>query len=297
MWGWLVLAAALAAAPAATPPVKKVLIFAVDGCRPDALRKARTPTLNALVEDGSASFDVRTTQYSDSGPGWSTVLGGIWAGKHRVFDNTFVGNNLARFPPLFARLRQKVPGARSALLTSWAPMREHLAAGTYRADLITTPDPEDYALQDELVTERAVQLLASEDPAVLLVYFINVDETGHARGFSQDNRRYITAIEKVDQQIATVLAALRRRATYAAEDWLIITTTDHGGTGRGHGQDIPEHTTTFLIVSGASARKGPATRPVAAVDVAATALAHLLGGAANLVPGWGLDGRVFGLME
>jgi hypothetical protein len=92
-----------------------------------------------------------------------------------------------------------------------------------------------------------------------------------------------------------VLGALRRRPSYRDEDWLIITTTDHGGTGSAHGSDIPLHTTTFLFVSGPSARRGRASEPAFAVDVAATALAHLLGGAEMLSPAWSLDGRVFGL--
>ena len=43
---------------------------------------------------------------------------------------------------------------------------------------------------------------------------------------------------------------------YAREDWLIIVSTDHGGKDKGHGQDIPECRTIFLIVSGKSAVRG-----------------------------------------
>jgi hypothetical protein len=299
-WRTVVTAAVLASAGLAAPelaaaPVKKVLILGIDGCRPDALRKANTPNLDALVADGYSTFNARTCRHSHSGPAWSSILAGIWEEKHLILDNTFRPKDLIRYPPLFVRLKEKMPAARSAIIVDWPPLREHLSAGTYRADLITTPNSRDFPAQDAMVTARAVQFLGTEDPDVLFVYWVNVDETGHASGFSPDNANYIAAIENVDGQVGMVLGALRRRPTFADEDWLIITTTDHGGTERAHGRDIPEHTTIFLFVSGPSARKGTATESAAAVDVAATALAHMLGGPSAVAPSWGLDGRVFGL--
>jgi hypothetical protein len=290
-----VLLATFVPAAARAAPAKKVLILAIDGCRPDALVKARTPNLDALVSDGYSTFEARTCRHSRSGPGWSSILGGVWEEKHLVQDNSFSPQNLSKYPPLFVRLKERRPDAKSAMIVDWAPLRQHLSAGTYRADLLTTPNSRDFPAQDALVTKRAVDFLATESPDVLFVYWVNVDETGHATGFSPDSPPYIAAIEKVDEQVGAVLGALRRRPSYRDEDWLIITTTDHGGTGSAHGSDIPLHTTTFLFVSGPSARRGRASEPAFAVDVAATALAHLLGGAEMLSPAWSLDGRVFGL--
>jgi hypothetical protein len=73
----------------------------------------------------------------------------------------------------------------------------------------------------------------------------------------------------------------------------VIVSTDHGRTPQGgHGGDSPEETNIFITVSGPSAARGALPDGAGIVDVAATALTHLLGG---VDPDWDLDGRPVGL--
>lgn len=78
-------------------PSKKVLIIGIDGCRFDALQSADTPQLDQLIADGCYDPDCHIVgeryQGNDtiSGPGWSSILTGVWADKHGVNDNTFKG--------------------------------------------------------------------------------------------------------------------------------------------------------------------------------------------------------------
>lgn len=44
-----------------------------------------------------------------------------------------------------------------------------------------------------------------------------------------------------------IIASIEARKTYAAEDWLILITTDHGGVGGGHGGSSFEERMTFII--------------------------------------------------
>src|SRR5436190_5093014 len=74
------------------PKTKKVLFIGLDGTRFDAIEKAKTPNLHALMNEGIYSdtcliLDDRY-QKSDtvSGPGWSSILTGVWADKHGVHD-------------------------------------------------------------------------------------------------------------------------------------------------------------------------------------------------------------------
>ena len=64
-----------------------------------------------------------------------------------------------------------------------------------------------------------------------------------------------------------------------------------GGKAR-HGDDIPEHRTVFLIVSGHSAASGPIEPPPVVVDVPQTVFTHL---AVDIDPAWDWDGRPVGL--
>ena len=76
------------------------------------------------------------------------------------------------------------------------------------------------------------------------------------------------------------------------EDWLIIVTTDHGGSEKGHGKDIPEHRTIFVLLDGSDVRKDALDGGVTIMDVGATALTHL---GVPLDPTWNLDGHAIGL--
>jgi len=109
----------------------------------------------------------------------------------------------------------------------------------------------------------------------MFVHLDNVDHIGHSTGFSLDNPEYIEAIELQDKNVGRILSGLKHRKNFKNENWLILLSTDHGGSGTKHGKNIPEHTTIFFIANGKNVPKGELKTPVNVVDVAATALHHL----------------------
>jgi arylsulfatase A-like enzyme len=290
------------AAPlAGDAPRRKVLIIGIDGCRWDAVQAAKTPNLARLASEGTLAVNTDVLGPRDhaadtvSGPGWSSVLTGVWPDKHGVRDNSFRGANYGRYPHFFQRLKAARPRARTASLESWGAIHRRIVRSA-DLSLILCGDNEDFAAGDEHVTQRAKQLLAADDPDAMLVYLGNVDATGHSDGFHPSVVSYRQAIENADRQIGEVLAALEARPSYAHEDWLILVCTDHGGLGTNHeaGHNSPEVRRVFLIVSGPSARRGVVEEPTYLVDVVATALAHLN---VPVDPAWELDGREIGLRE
>jgi hypothetical protein len=74
----------------------------------------------------------------------------------------------------------------------------------------------------------------------------------------------------------------------------VIVSTDHGGFGKDHGggHANPAIMNGFLIVSGATAKRGKLAEQTEIVDVVATALTHL---GVKINPKWELDGRAVGL--
>ena len=72
-----------------TEAAKKVLIVGIDGCRPDALRAARTPAMDALWQEGAYSFSAQTDERTVSGPCWTSILTGVWPEKHGVLSNDY----------------------------------------------------------------------------------------------------------------------------------------------------------------------------------------------------------------
>jgi len=127
-----------------------------------------------------------------------------------------------------------------------------------------------------------------------MVYFGSVDESGHKVGFHPSVNLYVAAIEVVDGQVGQLLKAIDSRPSRAAENWLILVSTDHGGKGTGHGDGhkVPEICTVFLIVSGPAAQQGKIEKQTYLVDLPVTALVHL---GVKIDPAWKLDGQAVGL--
>ncbi len=260
---------------------KKVLVLGLDGVRPDALLAARTPVIDRLIEAGAHSLVAQTGAVPLSGPGWSSALCGVWADKHGVVDNSYEGKRFDQYPTFLARMQRA--GLTVAALVGWDRIQEHLDGDFENA----------HSDDDHFLSQKACALLRQGGPDALFMHFDWPDLAGHEHGFHPDVPGYIDSIEACDRHIAPILATIDARPTRADEDWLIITTTDHGGSDKDHGIDIPSHRTIFVILNGDMVAKGPLTPAPDIVDVGATALFHMLGPAD---PGWDLDGRVIGLL-
>lgn len=302
----LVFAATATGADAAPPErAKKVLIIGIDGVRVDALEQARTPVMDGLARDGVLADNVRIQgdryhgSNTVSGPGWSSILTGVWADKHGVDDNTFKSPRLDRFPHVFARIKAADPGAETISLVSWTPIDTHIVVAADISRVIAGPraesaQPAAIALAeaglDSAMREAAAALLESRDPAAMFVYFHQADAAGHTIGFDPRVRQYIRAIENIDGEIGGLVEAIRNRQTYDGEDWLILITTDHGGVGRRHGgrHGDPRVERSFVIANSSEMNGRRLAGQVDIVDVVPTVLHHL---GIPVDPGWQLDGQ------
>jgi len=306
-FGRAILLVALAVVPGATQaqevvrpsfPHGRVLFIGIDGCRFDAIEEAETPNLDRLMAKGCYSDTTRILgeryRRSDtvSGPGWSSLLTGVWADKHGVDTNRFWKTKFDRFPHFFARLKEAYPKASTVSIASWPPIGDKIVAA---ADFNRQPtDEKRYVPGDLEATNVACEVLRGGDPAAMFVYFGQVDEHGHEYGFSPKVEEYVAAIERVDGHVGRILETLEKRAEYAEENWLVIVSTDHGGFGKDHGggHANPQITNGFLIVSGATTERGKLEGSTEIVDIVTTALVHM---GVTIDPKWELDGRVVGL--
>lgn len=271
-------------------PLKKVLIIGIDGLRPDAIPAAITPNLDELIENGCYTPDARTGEITVSGPGWSSMLTGVWMDKHGVRDNEFTGSRFDKYPHFFARLKEKFPQAYTAHIADWKPIDEKIL-GAVGADFRFYHDYSDDG--DEKSVAAAVDLLLRHDPDVVFIYLADLDVAGHEHGFHPNSRGYRAELQQIDIQVGRIIAALERRAAFSTEEWLIIVSSDHGGTIDGsHGRDIPQHRKIPLIVSGPAAVRGRLHTTANIVDIPAIALTHL---GVEIEQEWGLDGRPVGL--
>lgn len=264
---------------------KKVLIIAIDGCRPDALLVASTPNIDRLWHEGAFSFLAVTDKITVSGPSFTSMLTGVWHEKHNVVSNDYEKPNVKEYPHFFHRVKAHRAELVTASTVWWQEIH-----------LILQPGDADHLgviMDDNVVAKDAINTLDKKDPDVLFVHFNDVDAAGHNHGFSPQLSEYLAAIESADHRVGRILQAMRKRESYEQEDWLVMVTTDHGGLkSKSHDSGTPQEHTVFIIAHGPSVMPGEIEGRPGVVDVAATAMVHL---GIPIEKEWRFDGRAIGL--
>ncbi|WP_263143751.1 hemopexin repeat-containing protein [Pseudomonas sp. RIT-PI-AD] len=258
----------------------KVLFFGIDGFKADAIPAAGMVNLERLIASGVYTDGGWAPDTSVSGPGWSTLFMGVERDKHGVRDNSFAGQNYARYPHFLSLIEQRKPQLVTAYAYNWAPLYQQMRP---QADLrFDGPEADD----GKLIAQAEDWLRNRADLDVLSTYYYGVDEAGHSHGFHSDTPQYLQAMGRADAALGRLLQAIRARPGYAQENWLVVVTTDHGGTGTGHGADRPEHRKVAMVMSGAgipALGRNALAEPLRQVDVLPTLFEHLG------VPTQGLD--------
>jgi len=292
----LALSSFAAGCTGAEPMTPKVLVIGIDGVRPDVLAEVPTPNLDALASDGTFTDRARTGLPSVSGPGWSSMLTGVWPEKHGVTDNGFDGKRYDLYPDFLTRVESVRPELETFAVADWLPLVEAEDGMPTIGNGIDAKHVIDgyeigWDVADSIGAASAVERLRIGDPAALFVYLGNPDEVSHETGAI--GGEYRAALALADRHVGWLREAVRRRPTYDREDWLILVSTDHGRLPDGdHGGDTDEERTIFYIASGPSTIQGAPDGQVHIVDVAVTALTHL---GIPIDPSWRLDGRSVGL--
>jgi predicted AlkP superfamily pyrophosphatase or phosphodiesterase len=212
---------------------RKVLFIGLDGCRTDALLAAGSPAFNSLMEQGYVNLHCDRGPYTESAPGWSTLLHGVYPEKHGVTTNDLTNLNYRNYFDLFFYMRQFNPGFSLAEVSNWD-------------DFLRLTTSEDYALRvtsDAEVRTKALFLLTHCVPDVLLLHFDAIDEAGHSSGFTPLNPHYMFAIRQTGVYVSEIMELIHAREQTYGEEWMVMVVTDHGGSGRGHyGQNQVEAT-------------------------------------------------------
>ncbi len=262
------------------PNSKHVIIFGIDGCRSDALLQAKTPHIDRLISEGAFAPAAQTGVITISGPGWSHLLTGVWGDKHGVTDNSFEGANYDKYPHLFQRLKEKNPALVTASIVNWEPINEQILRSADHA--VGTSN-------DAKVRDETVRYLQSADPNVIFLQLDDVDAAGHKHRYAPDVPGYLDSIAWNDSIIGEIEEAIQARPRYSQEDWLILISTDHGGTEYGHGQNIPEHRTIFVIARYSDGTRLEFPAEVNIVDIPVLVARHL---GVEIDTAWNWDGNL-----
>lgn len=242
-----------------------VILFLVDGMRPDGLQQATTPVLDHMMARGAWTLQARTVFPSVSLPCIASLILGSPPSVHGITTNTWTSASPA--PGIIDVV--KTSGLSAASFFNWEPLRDLSRPGALHISVFLDNDEEPEGRGDAELAELAADLLRRKPVDFAFVYLGHTDAAGHRYGWMSEP--YLRAIENADACIGTILRALDDRETG------VIVTADHGGHDTHHGSDSTEDMTIPIVLyhPGLSMH-GELPDPASILDIAPT-IAHWMG--------------------
>jgi predicted AlkP superfamily pyrophosphatase or phosphodiesterase len=248
---------AASAAPAQRP-ADHVFVVMLDGCRPDLLRRARTPNLRALGAAGTTYLQARTIYPSQTRVAFVSLPTGAYPGSHGVVggndvkdaewktvamgdDDPIAAQALVARPTVFeaataagltslyaAMKGYELVGARGATWTingkktldpaAWKTRYEPLAEGS--ADLAAGYKQ----LLSRQLLDQTLQIVREKRPSLVVVNLGAADYAAHS--FGPESLRYLLTLEYLDGLVGDLLKALDELGI--RQRTAVIVSADHG---------------------------------------------------------------------
>ena len=274
--------------------ITKSLVIGVDGLGfgTHGLDIANTPAMDSLISgtwqpDYRGAYSSRgfaggvlgssTQQSTVSGPGWTTMLTGVWTDRHGVTGNgsSFANGDFANNPPYLGIVKSFDPTLVTASFVNWEPIDNHIISS-----IDNDGDPNNdlnfrgtYGSDQATAQAAQFMLQTSFDPDVVFVSMDEVDIAGHQTGGSSLN--YQQTIERIDGYIGNILTTIANRPNFENEYWQIIVTSDHGHRpGGGHGGQTGLERAIPFIISSRTLRQGNLGEGVSHADILPSVLDH-----------------------
>lgn len=216
---------------------RKILLIGIDGAVGAEYKKIQAPVLESLKAHSKYSFESVSDESTTDAASWKTIVSGVSFSKHLIFDSSFIYTQqsggaphaaIKSYPSFFNFILSSAKSdTRSSFISSWGTMMSKLV-----------PEVEDKVLapNDAAVKDSALLRAKNGNSDIIVVHFNGVAKAGLANGFSAASQGYKDAVLKVDGYIGELINGLKARPEYnKKEEWLVIITGTHGGTGTTYG--------------------------------------------------------------
>lgn len=242
----------------------RALIIGFDGARADSMllilkgadekvsginSDSRYSGIKRIKEMGGlyltyAGGDEDCLQETSTAQGWASVLTGKWGRENGVIEHVPINENV---PTVLRELAEK--GYSSSFSAGWPDhftitySRESEIAKRDNLPLVFTQTKDDEDLH------RKIKEDIQAGTNCIFAIYESPDYNGHTTKFGNGNYRYVKSVTDLDRCVYEQLSFIESREEYKNENWLIIVTSDHGGHGFSHGEQITEDRMTFLACS------------------------------------------------
>lgn len=210
---------------------RKVLVISIDGATGSEVKTVAPPNILALQKTGKYTYNEMRDNFVTDASSWVTMMTGVGYAKHEISDSSFLvttgdissgeNNPIPYYPNVLNYILPIKTDYKIAVISPWLNLNNYLKAADY-----------DYNVpNDEIVKDSAVSILSESNPlGVMVVNFNSVELAGNAGAFSASDAGYKAAILKTDEYVGNIVQAIRARKNYSRENWLIMITTNHGGS-------------------------------------------------------------------
>ncbi|WP_316814062.1 DUF4983 domain-containing protein [Pedobacter heparinus] len=212
------------------PEARKILVISIDGTTGSELKTIAPPNIMELVPNAKYSFATFKSAVSTDAASWVSMVTGATYNKHLVSQGNFQptpaeGAGEHDGVPIRRNvldLIMSVKDTKTAFITPWDSLRNYVRIANY-TPIVST---------DVAVKDSTVNLLGKYSQlSTVVVNFREVEAAGANGGYVATNTVYKDAILKADGYVKEIINAVKARKTYDKEDWLIVITTNHGGSG------------------------------------------------------------------
>ncbi len=237
---------------------KHVIFIGIDGWAAEGVRQAPEddiPNIHELMDDGSWTLSKRSVMPSASAINWASMFNGLptemhgfdkWNSRTGTIPST-ADNGHGIPPTIFTVLREQHPKAETGIIYDWDGIGyvcDTLAASYHY--FIKTYRGKETLLSPEKYAELGADYIKEKKPELLVFYFGCLDNAGHTYGWYGEE--YMSTQREIDKAIGVLIQAAKDAGIY--DDTVFIVSSDHGGTGKGHGKFTLEEMETPFIVCG-----------------------------------------------
>lgn len=245
-------------------------MVSIDGLAPRHISRVTMPALTTLALEGASCFTAGTVRPLLTLPIHTSMLRGVDPAAHGLSSNT--PGPLRTAAPSFLKAAREA-GCSTAMFVSWLPLDTVIErdAAEHRFVIDGGYDPDD----DGRTVDAAAAAASGGRHDLLFVYLTRPDLAGHAHGW--DSAGYVSAVTRSDSELTRLLDAAGPEAS-------VLVTTDHGGLGSDHVDDVAEVAETFVVVRAPGRVPAGSGWPTASLLDVAPTVADLCGLAAD--PRW-----------
>jgi Sulfatase len=203
------------------PLARRVIVVVIDGCRLDRFREAEKPYLERMMATGTVFQSVETVYPARTVVCFSSMLTGAPPEEHGISSNLVIKLGL-RVESVFDALRKSGKKGRLVGIA-------HLI-DAFGDDVASVTSVAHNDKIDQNLIAAAKRELTEQDPDLLVLQLLAVDQNGHTRGTYYPE--YVERIEITDHLIDEFMGWCEERGYL--DNTAVILMADHG-QGRGIG--------------------------------------------------------------